>query len=153
MSNIIYSWSFNSKKHRWTLWYIITFSIAIWLIIWWFLSKQYWMSILIMILIWFMFYIENNSNDIVNVEITEMWIKVLDSFYPYSGIASYSIIYSGEFPILLRIKLAKRFWKYSDINIDKNIVENVRTILANFINEDKKEELSFIEKMTILFKI
>jgi len=41
MSDLLYLWSFDSKKNRSSLWYVIVLSIAIGLIIWGFLSKQF----------------------------------------------------------------------------------------------------------------
>ena len=154
MSDLLYSWSFNSKKQRWTLWYLITFSIAIWLVIWWFLSKQYWMSFVIIILAWLVFYVENNSEDIVTVSITNDWIKIDNNFYPFSNISSYSIIYDWENPIILRINLVKKIWNWIiDINIDNTIVSNIKNILSNFIEENNKTELSFWEKIIRLLKL
>ena len=154
MTNILYSWQFNSKKERSSLWYIITFSIAIWLIIWGFLSKQYWMSIVIIILLWFVFYIENNSNDIISVQITDKWVSVSDAFYPFSQIKNYSIIYEWNNAILLRLKNEKKIWEVNiDINIDNSIVSDLQNVLSKFLEENKKEELTFLEKVIRILKI
>ena len=154
MSDLLYSWSFDSKKQRWNLWYIIVLSIAIWLIIWWFLSKQYWMSFVIIILIWLMFYIENNSEDIVNVNITNSWIKIENNFYSFSSISSYTIIYENENAIILRLKISRKIWLQSiDINIDNTVAPDVKNILSNFLEENTKEELSFSDKIIRLLKI
>ena len=154
MSDLLYSWSFDSKKQRWNLWYIIVLSVAIWLIIWWFLSKQYWMSFVIIILIWLMFYIENNSEDIVNVNITNSWIKIENNFYSFSSISSYTIIYENENAIILRLKISRKIWLQSiDINIDNTVAPDVKNILSNFLEENTKEELSFSDKIIRLLKI
>ena len=154
MSDLLYSWSFDSKKQRWNLWYIIVLSIAIWLIIWWFLSKQYWMSFVIIILIWLMFYVENNSEDIVNVNITNSWIKIENNFYSFSSISSYTIIYENENAIILRLKISRKIWLQSiDINIDNTVAPDVKNILSNFLEENTKEELSFSDKIIRLLKI
>ena len=154
MSNLLYSWSFNSKKQRWNLWYIIVLSIAIWLIIWWFLSKQYWMSFVIIILIWLIFYVENNSEDIVPVKITDDWIKVETNFYSFSNILNYTIIYENENAILLRFSISRKVWLQNiDIDIDNTIVSDVRNILNNFLEENSKQDLTFWEKLIRLLKI
>ena len=112
------------------------------------------MSIVIIILIWFIFYIENNSNDIINVKITEDWIWVLDSFYPYSKIKYYSIIYSWENAIILRLKVQKKIWAVNiDIEINNEIANNIKNILAWFLQENKDEELNSLEKLTRILKI
>jgi len=154
MSNLLYSWSFNSKKQRWKLWYIIAMSIAIWLIIWGFLSKQYWMSFVIIILSGLVFYVENNSEDIVGVSITDDWIKIENNFYPFSNLSSYWIIYEWENAIIIRLNITKKIWIWTiDINIDNTIVSDIRNILSNFIEENNKEELSFYEKLIRLLKL
>jgi len=154
MSEILYSWSFNSKKQRSSLWYLIVISIAIWLIIWWFLSKQYWMSFVIILLAWLVFYVENNSEDIVNIQITSEWIKIDNNFYPFSNLKSFWIIYEWENPIILRLNIAKKVGIWTiDINIDKTIVTQVRNILSNFLEEEQKQELTFTEKLIRLLKL
>jgi len=154
MSNILFSWQFNSKKQRWNLWYLIVFSITIWLIIWGFLSKQYVMSFVIILLTWLSFYIENNSNDIVWVQITEDWIKIDNNFYPFANISSYSIIYEWENAILLRLYLKQKVWIWLiDINIDNSISKKVKNILEQILEENQKTELTFIEKITRLLKL
>jgi len=154
MSNLLYSWNFNSKKQRWTLWYIITISIAIWLIIWGFLSKQYWMSFVIIILSGLVFYVENNSEDIIWVQIKNDWIKIENIFYPFINIKNYWIIYEGENAIILRINISKKMWiRVIDINIDNTIVSDITSILSTFIESTNKSELTFLEKIIRLLKL
>jgi len=154
MSNILCSWQFDSKKSRWATWYIVVLSIAIWLIIWWFLSKQFWMSFVIIILIWLVFYIENNWEDIVWVNIIQQWIKIWSSFYSFSEIKNYRIIYENENAVLLKLNLLKKVWIVSiDINIDNTIVVDIKNILINFIEEKTDRQLTFIEKMMRILKI
>ncbi len=154
MTDLLYSWSFNSKKQRWSFWYIIVLSISIWLIIWWFLSKQYWMSFVIILLLGLMFYVENNSEDIIYVKITNQWIKIENNFYPYSNISNYWIIYEWELAIILRLNIAKKIWISTiDINIDNTIVVDIRNILSQFIEEAEKEELTFWAKLARLLKL
>jgi hypothetical protein len=154
MPNLLYSWSFNSKKDRGSLWYIIVLSITVGLIIWWFLSKQYWMSFVIIILTWFIFYIENNSNDTININITNTWVKVDSNFYPFSNISSYTIIYEQDNAVLLRISIGSKLWvRNIDINIDNNIAPEVKGVLGNFLEENSREQLSFTEKVIRLLKL
>jgi hypothetical protein len=154
MSNLLYSWSFDSKKNRSSLWYVIVLSIAIGLIIWGFLSKQFWMSFVIIILIWLIFYIENNSNDIVNINIIETWIKIENNFYAFSNLSSYTIIYENDMAVLLRLNISNKFWTRNiDIGIDNKIISDIKNILSNFLEENNEQQLTFIEKMTRLLKL
>ena len=154
MSDLLYLWSFDSKKNRSSLWYVIVLSIAIGLIIWGFLSKQFWMSFVIIILIWLIFYIENNSSDIIKVNIIETWIKVENNFYAFSNLSSYTIIYENDMAVLLRLNISNKFWTRNiDVGIDNTITSDIKNILSNFLEENNKQQLTFIEKMTRLLEL
>lgn len=154
MSDLLYNWIFSSKQDRSPLWYTIAVSIAIWLVIWWFLSKQYWMSFFIIMLIWYIFYIENNSNDTVNVNITSQWIKVDTNFYAFSNISSFTLIYENENPILLRLNISNKMSIWSvDVWINNNIALDIKNILSQFLEENNKEQLTFIEKIIKILKL
>ena len=154
MSESIYSWSFDSRKNRGSLWYIIVLSISVWLIIWWFLSKQYWMSFVIIILLWLGFYIENNSEDLVNVEILDSWIKIDNNFYNFSSILKYAIVYDNDSAVILRIILPNKIWTRNiDLSIDNQILSDVKKILDNFLEESPKDQLSVSEKVVRMLKL
>lgn len=95
-NNILYTWTFEDKKDRGSLWYIIALSIVIWLAIWWFLTKQYWMSFIVLLIAWISYFVENNSEDTINVELNELGIKIWNSFYDYSKINSFYYVYNWE---------------------------------------------------------
>jgi hypothetical protein len=152
-NEILYSWKFNDKKERSQLWYIITLSIVIWLVIWWFLTKQYWMSFLIMLITWVTYFIENNSEDEVNVNITNLWIKISNTFYDFSKINSFTLIYDWENAVYLRLIINKKWLKVFNIYIDNTIANNLKEILPNFIEENPKWDLSFIEKLINKLKL
>lgn len=153
MDDIIYSWSFSSKKERSSMWYIVALSIVIGVVIWWFLTKQYWMSFVVLILTGLIYFIENNSEDIINVEIRNLWIKIWPAFYDYSKIQSYNFIYEWEFSKIMRIVLNTKWIKIIDLEVDNKITLDIKSILPNFLNEWEKQELSFIEKIIKLLKL
>lgn len=153
MTQTLYSWSFDWKRQRWNLWYIIIISIAIWLIIWWFINKIYWLSFVIMILAWLMYFIENNSPDKINVVINELWIQVWTTFYDFWDISSFTIIYDKSTPYMLRLNLTKKGLKHLDLYITPDNATQIKNTLLNFTQENWKEDLSFIEKMTRLLKL
>jgi len=152
-NEIIYNWSFSNDKNRWSLWYIIALSVIIWLVVWWFLTRQYVMSFLIILIAWVSFFIENNSEENTNVFITNLWIKINNSFYDFSKISSYTLIYDDENATLLRLSLVKKWIKYLDLNIDNNIALELKSILPNFIKEDEKTELNFSDKLIRILKL
>jgi len=153
MNETIYTWTFSSKKHRWRSWYTITFSIVIWLVIWWFLTKQYWMSFIILLISWLWLLIENNSDDDITIEINELWIKAWESFYDFSRINSYSFIYSWEKAIFLRLNMNKKWLRNIDLIVDNRITSELNNILPNFLEENPKEELTMAEKIISLLKL
>ena len=150
---MLYSWTFPDEKNRWQLWYIIALSIIIGLVIWWFITKQYWMSFIILLLSGIIFYIENNSEDNIVVEINDLWIKVSEYFYDYSKINSYTFIYEWENAIILRLHLKKKWIKLIDLKIDNTVVLELKQILPNFIKENEKEDFSFTDKIIRMLKL
>jgi hypothetical protein len=153
MDDIIYSWSFSNEKNRWSLWYIIALSVVIWLVVWWFLTRQYVMSFLIILITWVTFFVENNSEEVTQVFITNLWIKVNSTFYDFSKIASYSFIYDWENAIFLRLSLLKKWIKFLDLDIDNNIALDLKSILPNFLKEDRNSELTFTDKIIRMLKL
>ena len=152
-NNTLYSWDFNGVKQRWTLWYTLAASIAIWLIIWWFLTKQYGMSFVILLISGLFYYIENNSNDVVSVDISSLWISVDKSFYDYGNIASYTLIYADKNAVYLRLSLSKKWIKNIDLHIDNEIAKNITSILPEFITENAQQNLNFSDKLIHWMKL
>ncbi len=153
MENTIYKWSFSDLKNRWKLWYIIAISIIIWLVVWWIFTKQYWLSFIVLLVSWVIFFVENNSPDTINVEITELWIQVSDSFYDFSKINSYSFIYNKKNAIFLKLWINKKWIKSLNLKIDNDICYDLKKILPNYIEEAKDWELSWIEKFINILKL
>jgi len=153
MSDIYYSWKFEDKKNRSSLWYVIALSIVVWLAIWWFLTKQYGMSFIVLLIAGLTYFIENNSDDEVEVLIWELWIKIWWSFYEYSRINSYSIIYNWENALLLRLNMNKQWLKNIDLKINNDIASELNKVLPSLLEENPKWELSLSEKIIHLLKL
>lgn len=151
--NTIYSWKFEDKKNRWASWYTIALSIVVWLAIWGFLTKQYWMSFIVLLVAWVFYFLENNSEDEVSVFLTDLWIQIGQSFYDYSKIENYTYIYDNSTPIYLRLSINRTGIKNIDLKISEKIVLDLKNILPNYIEENPKWELSFVEKMIERLKL
>lgn len=151
--NLIYNWSFSDEKNRWPLWWIIAISILIWIVLWWFLSGQYWLSIASILAFWVMFFVENNSEKNIKVEISTLGIKFWNEFYDFWKIDNFSFIYDKENAIFLKLLLNKRWIKSVNLKIDNKICEDLKSILPNFLKEEKDSNLSFIEKLINLLKL
>lgn len=149
----IYSWNFSWDKWRWPMWYVIAISIVIWIVIWWFLTKQYILSLLIILISWISFFVENNSEENINVEINQLWIRVNNNFYDFPKIDSFSIVYDWWNATILRLALVKKWLKFIDLNIDNNIAVELKWILPNYIKENDKYEISFIDRLVKLLKL
>lgn len=152
-TRILYSWNYEDTKNRSPFWYVAALSIAIGFIIWWFLTRQYGMSIVIMLIWGFFYFLENNSEDEVQVRVSELWISVQDNFYDYSKISWFSLVYQWENAVFLRLLIKKRGLSILNIKIDNTIAKNIRPILASYIEENEKQEISFGEKIMQLLKL
>ncbi len=153
MSNTIYEWSFSDSKNRGKLWYIIAISVILWLAIWWIFTKQYWLSFIVFLIAWISFFIENNSAENIDVNITELWISIWDYFYDFSTINNFSFIYSWNNAILIRLELSKKWIKKIDLKVDDQICSDLKKILPNYIEELKWWELTNSEKLINLLKL
>ncbi len=153
MSEYIYSWEFEDKKNRWALWYVIAISFVLWLSIWWFFTKQYWLSFIILLIGGLVYFVENNSEDIIEVKINNEWVKIASVFYDFSTIISFWIVYNWNEPVLLRLFLNKKWLSTIDVKITKDILVEVKNALSNYKWEINKIELSLSDKLIQLLKL
>lgn len=153
MSNILYSWKFDDKKNRSQLWYIIAFSVVIWLAVWWFLTKQYGMSFIILLLSGLILFVENNSEDSVEVQISDMWIYIWNSFYEFESIEKYATGYQWDSADFIRIYLKKKWVAVLDLKTNNQIINDIHTILDQYVENIGKAELSQSDKIIRLLKL
>lgn len=153
MSQILYSWKFSDSKNRGNLWYTIAFSLVLGLAIWWFLTKQYGMSFIILLIAGLVYFIENNSQEEIAVVIKDQWIKIDQSFYDYGKIQSYNFVFQWENPIFLRLFLKKQALRTLDLRIDENIIHTLKDILPQLIEESEKQEITLSEKLIKTLKL
>ena len=153
MEDILYSWKFESKKERGSLWYIIALSIVLGLVIWGFFTSQYGMSFIILLVAGVTYFVENNLEDEIEVVLTPLGIKVSESFFDYPKIESFSLIYEKEKAVLLRLKINIKGIRIFDLEVNNSIALKLKEILPAFVEEDEKGELSFTEKITRFLKL
>jgi len=106
-----------------------------------------------MLVAWFFYFLENNTEDEVEVSITELGIRVQNSFYDFSRIASFSTIFHWENAIFLRLITKNRGVRILNLRIDNAILSDIRPVLVNFIEENPKQELSLMEKLSNILKL
>lgn len=152
-SKTLYTWTFEDKKNRSPLWYIIAISCVVWLAIWWFLTKQYGMSFIVLLVAGIAFFVENNSEDHINVKVTDLGIKVSEKFYDFSRITGYAFMYSWDNAIFLRLWLNQRGIKMIDLKINNSIASDLKPILPQYIEENPQKEMSFVDRMIYLLKL
>ncbi|EKE28053.1 MAG: hypothetical protein ACD_3C00106G0012 [uncultured bacterium (gcode 4)] len=150
----MFNWQITTKKEKWAWWYMIALVISVALIIWWYITGLYAMSIVILLVIWVYILVENNSPDTLTVEINEDWINIWDEFYDFPKISTFTIMYSKNRPISIRLKLKTKWFKVLDIPFQNasNPAE-IRAYLLNFITEDPKWEISWLESLTEYLKL
>lgn len=153
MSEKIYTWEFDDKRNRWSLWYIIALSFVIWISIWWFFTKQYWLSFITLLISWLIYFVDNNSEDTIIVTITELWIKISWAFYDFTSVESFWVVYKWEEAILLRLNLKRKWLKNIDVKVNNDNISDIQNILLNYIEETPRIELTFSEKMIHLLKL
>lgn len=151
--NILYSWAFEDKKDRSPLWYIIALACVIWLVIWGFLTGQYGMSIVVMLLGGLFYFLENNAEDTIQVQISELWISISTSFYDYARMSWYNLVYDGSQAVYLRLHMKKRGPSYLNLKIDNTIAGDIRPILSPYLEENGKQDVTLLEKITHLLKL
>ena len=147
MENILYTWKFEDKKNRSQLWYIIALSVVIWLTIWGFLTKQYGMSFIILLISWLVYFVENNSDDEIEVKVTEQGLYISNVFYDYSTIKKYSVWYQNDSPNLLRLHLSKASVAILDLKISAEILSQVQFYINDFIEDWWKSEITSTDKL------
>lgn len=152
-NNHLYNWEFNGSQQRGTLWYTLALSLVLGLVVWWFLTQQYALSFVIILITGLFYYLENNSSDTIQVNITSLWISVEKQFYDYWNIASYTLIYSHKNAVYLRLNLSKKWIKHVDLHIDNEIAEHINSLLPQYIPENGQKDLTFTEKLIHWLKL
>ncbi len=151
----MFSWKFNSKKNKGVLWYNIAIIVMLMFIILGYVMWLYLLSIVIFIFTWVYLLLDNNFPDVVEININESGIKIWSNFYDYPKIESFGIIYDNNIPVLLQLNI-KVFW-FKNINIPLNKEEidiaNLKNFLIQFLPENPKSELWFIDKLINYLKL
>lgn len=151
--NILYTWTFDDTKNRSAFWYIAAISIVIGFAVWGFLTKQYGMSFVVLLVAGVAFFVENNSADHVDVSLTDLGIQVENAFYDYSRIQSYTMIYSHGQAIFLRLSLTQRGIRNIDLRLDNTVATELKNILSNYLEENPKQDMSFLDRIIYLLKL
>ncbi len=86
---------------------------------------------------------ENNAAPLTDVDVTENGIQVQDTFYEYSQIASFAILYDQQVAKILRFSVKKWITSLIDIPITQDVnPAELRTILLKNIAENPDAEFT-----------
>ena len=153
MSEYIYTWEFDDTKNRWTMWYVIALSVVLWLSIWGFMTKQFGMSFIVLLIAGLVYFVENNSDDKVEVNISDIWVKIAGTFYDFKVIESYWIVYIWEEAKILRFFLKKKWIRNIDVPINNKIITEVVFAMNNNVVEIPRIDLTLSEKLIQMLKL
>lgn len=121
--------------------------MVIGLSIWGFATNQYAMSFVIILLAWIYMYTENNTEDEIEVFITDLWVKVGEAFYEYKKIQNFNLIYDWDTASILRLKLKTKGVWVLDLDINNELASGISEVLPNFVEESENIEVTFVEKL------
>jgi hypothetical protein len=85
--------------------------------------------------------------------VSEVGIRIDKTFYEYPKIESFSVVYSGEKMVYLRLFLKKQAIGKIDLDINNEIGMALKEILPNFVAETENSSLTATEKIIGVLKL
>ena len=124
------------------------------IVVWAFITRQYGLWLIVLLVAGIFFYVDNNSEEETSVAITSTGIQVSTSFYDFSKFSQYSFVLDGSDIVFIRLYLLKPTTsRYIDIDVDIEVSQVLSQVLPNFLPEWTKQILTFTEKLTHLLKL
>jgi hypothetical protein len=93
------------------------------------------------------FFVENNSDDEVIVQISDQWIYIWNTFYDYSSIRQYSVGYQNDTAQFIRLHLTKRWIAVLDLKISNELLPQIQSYLWEYVEDGWKAEISSTDKL------
>lgn len=144
----MYHWQFASRNERPQSWYIVALVVVVFLVIYGIVQWLYMMSVVAFLFAWVYIMKENNAAPLTDVNVTENGIQVQDTFYEYSQIASFAILYDQEIAKMLRFSVKKWITSLIDIPITQDVnPAELRNILLKNISENPDAEFTKSDRM------
>lgn len=154
MANILYSWKFSTKKERSWMWYILAFSVVIGVVVWAFITRQYGLGLIVLLVSGIFFFVENNSEEETTATITSTGLQISNSFYDFSKLSQYVFVNDGPDIVFVRFYLLKMSTnRYIEVDVENQIAQDLSQILPNFLPEWAKQEITFTEKILHFIKL
>lgn len=144
----MYHWQFASRNERPQSWYIVALIVVVFLVIYGIVQWLYMMSIVAFLFAGVYIMKENNSAPLIDVDITDIGIRVQDTFYEYSQISSFAILYDQQVAKMLRFSVKKWIATLIDIPLTQEVnPAELRSILLENIPENPDAEFTRSDRM------
>ncbi len=144
----MYHWQFASRNERPQSWYIVALIVVVFLVIYGIVQWLYMMSIVAFLFAGVYIMKENNSAPLIDVDITDIGIQVQDTFYEYSQISSFAILYDQQVAKMLRFSVKKWIATLIDIPLTQEVnPAELRSILLENIPENPDAEFTRSDRM------
>ncbi len=139
----MFSWTFSTHKEHSASWYIIAIIVVLSLVTYGIIEGIYIMSIVSFLFAWVYILMENNSNPVTRADIDASGIRIGGTFYDYSSLQNFSIVYIEDRAMYLRITPRKKLSTILDIPLtqDVNPVE-LKSYLWERLEEEKDVRFS-----------
>jgi hypothetical protein len=106
------------------------------------------MSVVAFLFAWVYIMRENNSAPILEVDVSELGIEVAGTFYEYSQIQSFALIYEDQIAETLRLSLKKWLASKVDIPLSGEVdVKSLKEYLLHVLPEDTDAEYTKSDKV------
>jgi type IV secretory pathway VirB3-like protein len=150
----MFTWNFSTHKEHSASWYIMAIIVVLSLVVYGIVEGIYIMSVVSFLFAGVYILMENNSNPITRVDIDEAGIHVGGSFYDFSSLSSFAIVYVGDRAMYLRITPRKKLSTVIDITLtqDVNPVE-LKNWLATHLEEEKDVKFSNSDALIHLMRL
>lgn len=97
---------------------------------------------------------ENNSQPITEVHVSEQWIHVGGSYYDYTNYSQFSIISIGDIPSFIRLHPSKKLATIIDIPLSAEVnISELRKFFQSVMEEDSKSTLSNADALIHAMKL
>lgn len=134
----MFSWIFSSHKNHSLSWYVAAGVLILSLIVYSIFEWLYVMSITLFLLAWVYILIENNSSPTTSVNVDNSGIHVWSTFYSYTSLRAFSIVYIETQAVYLRLIPEKKLSTMIDIPLTYEVdVIELKNFLLTQLTEEK----------------
>lgn len=138
---------------RGRMWYLVSSTITLLLVIYGILTDSPTMAIAFLMLYGVYFLVHNKKPKQINIIISELGIKADKKFYPFSIIKGFYILYNPPYLSELRIETTAKIMSQITLQLADIDPVPVRSYLVKQIPEIEGKEESFLDTLTRVLKL